>query len=109
MHFDNMPAKRNLDISVSLVEKLIAEQFSQWVDLQIEPVAFGGVDNRTFHLGENMSVRLPSAEGYSPQVEKEHRWLPKLAPLLYPALRRQPIYEKELEIAGKKLIEVAYG
>jgi aminoglycoside phosphotransferase (APT) family kinase protein len=82
MHFDTMPAPRSLDISVSLVEKLIAAQFPQWANLPIEPVAFGGVDNRTFHLGEDMSVRLPSAEGYSAQVEKEHQWLPKLAPLL---------------------------
>jgi aminoglycoside phosphotransferase (APT) family kinase protein len=29
-----------------------------------------------------MSVRLPSAAAYSPQVEKEHRWLPTLAPHL---------------------------
>jgi aminoglycoside phosphotransferase (APT) family kinase protein len=29
-----------------------------------------------------MSVRLPSAEGYVAQVEKEHRFLPRLAPLL---------------------------
>ena len=29
-----------------------------------------------------MSVRLPSAEGYAPQVAKEQRWLPFLQPLL---------------------------
>lgn len=29
-----------------------------------------------------MTVRLPSAAPYALQVEKEHRWLPKLAPLL---------------------------
>ena len=29
-----------------------------------------------------MSVRLPSAEGYVAQVQKEHRWLPSLAPFL---------------------------
>src|SRR3712207_488849 len=29
-----------------------------------------------------MSVRLPSAAPYAPQVEKGHRWLPRLAPLL---------------------------
>jgi aminoglycoside phosphotransferase (APT) family kinase protein len=29
-----------------------------------------------------MSVRLPSAQGYAAQVEKEQRWLPYLAPLL---------------------------
>ena len=27
-------------------------------------------------------MRLPSAAAYAPQVEKEHRWFPKLAPLL---------------------------
>lgn len=29
-----------------------------------------------------MLVRLPSAAAYALQVEKEHRWLPRLAPLL---------------------------
>lgn len=29
-----------------------------------------------------MTVRLPSAAGYALQVEKEHRWLPRLAPRL---------------------------
>ncbi|HEX6608630.1 MAG TPA: aminoglycoside phosphotransferase family protein [Chloroflexia bacterium] len=70
------------DITVALVRRLIAEQFPQWVDLPIRPVAFAGWDNCTFHLGANMRVRLPSAQGYVAQVEKEHRWLPRLAPLL---------------------------
>jgi aminoglycoside phosphotransferase (APT) family kinase protein len=38
--------------------------------------------HRTFHLGAGMTVRLPSAARYSAQVEKEQRWLPRLAPLL---------------------------
>ncbi|MEI6806216.1 MAG: aminoglycoside phosphotransferase family protein, partial [Myxococcaceae bacterium] len=42
----------------------------------------GGWDNLTFHLGNNMLVRMPSAASYADQVEKEHRWLPKLAPFL---------------------------
>jgi aminoglycoside phosphotransferase (APT) family kinase protein len=71
-----------MDITASLVSQLIRTQFPQWADLPIEPVAFDGWDNRTFHLGAEMSVRLPSAEGYAAQVEKEHRWLPQLAPLL---------------------------
>lgn len=71
-----------MDINVSLVEKLIASQFPQWASLPIEPVALGGVDNRTFHLGKEMSIRLPSAEGYAAQVKKEQQWLPQLAPLL---------------------------
>lgn len=71
-----------LNINTSLVERLIATQFPQWAGLPIKPVEFSGWDNRTFHLGKDMTVRLPSAEDYSYQVEKEHRWLPKLAPLL---------------------------
>lgn len=75
------PADR-IDIDVSLVRRLIAAQFPQWADLLIRPVKPNGWDNYTFHLGENMAVRLPSAERYALQVEKEHRWLPRLAPLL---------------------------
>jgi aminoglycoside phosphotransferase (APT) family kinase protein len=42
----------------------------------------GGWDNVTFRLGEEMTIRLPSAELYVPQVEKEQTWLPRLAPSL---------------------------
>ena len=69
-------------IDADLVRRLIATQFPEWADLPVRPVEFGGWDNRTFHLGERMTVRLPSAVRYAPQVEKEHRWLPRLAPLL---------------------------
>ena len=37
------------------------------------PVATGGWDNWTFHLGDEMSVRLPTAAEYAVAVEKEHR------------------------------------
>lgn len=69
-------------IDAALVRRLIAAQFPRWANLPVEPVEGGGWDNRTFHLGARMTVRLPSAAAYAPQVEKEHRWLPKLAPLL---------------------------
>ncbi|MCH9634684.1 MAG: hypothetical protein S4CHLAM7_14380 [Chlamydiae bacterium] len=69
-------------IDVSLVHHLIASQFPDWRDLPVEPVAMSGWDNRTFHLGKEMLVRLPSAADYELQVEKEHKWLPKLAPAL---------------------------
>ncbi len=69
-------------ISDALVRRLVAAQFLQWADLPVHPVARGGWENRTFHLGEQMIVRLPSAADYAIQVEKEQRWLPKLAPLL---------------------------
>ncbi len=69
-------------IDVPLVRRLVATQFPEWADLPVTPVEPGGWDNRTFHLGEHMTVRLPSAAAYCLQVEKEHRWLPELAPLL---------------------------
>ena len=72
----------SVDINEALVRRLVAAQFPQWAHLPITQVAIGGNDNRTFHLGDEMSVRLPSAEGYADQVEKEHWWLPRLAPLL---------------------------
>jgi aminoglycoside phosphotransferase (APT) family kinase protein len=75
-------------IDVSLVRRLIVSQFPQWKELSIAPVATSGWDNRTFHLGKDMSIRLPSAADYELQVEKEHQWLPQLAlglPLPIPA------------------------
>ena len=69
-------------IDVALVRRLVAGQFPQWSELPIRPVAHDGWDNRTFHLGDAMAVRLPSAAGYAAQVAKEHRWLPRLAPQL---------------------------
>lgn len=81
MPSDDMPAKK-VDISVPLVRVLVGEQFPQFSHLPIKPVETSGWDNRTFRLGADMTVRLPSAEAYAAQVEKEQRWLPRLAPLL---------------------------
>jgi aminoglycoside phosphotransferase (APT) family kinase protein len=81
MKSDHKPLTR-ADITPALVERLVATQFPQWADLAIRPIEAGGWDNTTFHLGDAMTVRLPTAERYAPQVEKEHRWLPQLAPRL---------------------------
>ncbi len=82
-------------ITVDLVSCLIAEQFPQWAELDIRPVALDGWDNTTFRLGEDMSVRIPSHERYVPQIDKEHRWLPVLAaqlplPIPRPLARGRP-------------------
>ena len=69
-------------IDERLVRRLVAAQFPQWVGLPITPVEDDGWDNRTFRLGAEMTVRLPSADGYALQVDKEQRWLPVLAPQL---------------------------
>jgi aminoglycoside phosphotransferase (APT) family kinase protein len=67
-----------VEITVQLVEKLIQSQFPEWSHLPVDPVERQGNDNRTFRLGKEMGIRLPSAERYVPQVEKEYYWLPIL-------------------------------
>jgi len=69
-------------IDDGLVRRLVTAQFPQWSDLPVWSVDASGWDNATFHLSEHMIVRLPRAAAYALQVEKEHRWLPQLAPLL---------------------------
>ena len=81
MYSDDI-VNRKVNIKVPLVRRLVSAQFPLWADLPLQPVQFDGWDNRTFRLGENMAVRLPSTEAYALQVEKEQRWLPRLRPLL---------------------------
>lgn len=76
------PLPQRVSVTAEQAGRLVAEQFPQWAALRVTAVANGGWDNRTFHLGEDMLLRLPSAQEYSLAVEKEHRWLPRLAPLL---------------------------
>jgi aminoglycoside phosphotransferase (APT) family kinase protein len=70
------------DITADVARCLIDTQFPHWSSLPIRNVALNGWDNTTFRLGDDMSIRLPSADWYVPQVDKEHRWLPLLAPHL---------------------------
>ena len=69
-------------IDAALVRKLLAAQFPRWAALPVRPVAVDGWDNRTYRLGDDMTVRLPTAPGYVPAVAKEDTWLPVLAPRL---------------------------
>ncbi|MDP9414701.1 MAG: aminoglycoside phosphotransferase family protein [Pseudomonadota bacterium] len=77
---ERLPAPSKLD--AGLVRRLIEAQFPHWAELPIRPVRHMGWDNRTFRLGPDMVVRLPSAGAYAGQVTKEQRWLPVLAPKL---------------------------
>jgi aminoglycoside phosphotransferase (APT) family kinase protein len=76
------PIPERLTVTSAQVARLIRTQFPQWAELPIREVATPGWDNRTFHLGDELSVRLPSAEAYALAVDKEHRWLPVLGPQL---------------------------
>jgi aminoglycoside phosphotransferase (APT) family kinase protein len=65
-------------ITPEVARCLVAQQFPQWADLPLRPVDVDGWDNNSFRLGDSLLVRLPSADRYTPQVDKEQRWLPFL-------------------------------
>ena len=67
------------EITPDVAARLIASQFPQWAGLPVRPLKNDGWDNTTFRLGNELSIRLPTHDGYVPQVEKEHRWLPVLS------------------------------
>lgn len=82
------------DIRPELVARLIAQQFPEWAHLPVTRVEHDGWDNTTLRLGDELSVRLPSADHYVAQVDKEHRWLPVLSPQL-PVPIPQPVARGE--------------
>ena len=66
-------------IDARLVVRLLASQLPHLAGLPVRPVDRQGHDNRTFRLGDELVVRLPSAAGYEAAVPLEDRWLPVLA------------------------------
>lgn len=70
------------DIGAALVHRAIAAQFPQWAALPVEPVGSVGTSNAMYRLGEDMVVRLPRTAGTADDVDREHTWLPRLAPSL---------------------------
>ena len=69
-------------IDAALARRLIDSQVPGWSGLPVRAVELDGWDNRTFRLGDALSIRLPSGPWYAEQVAKEQEWLPRLAPLL---------------------------
>ncbi|WP_245666389.1 phosphotransferase [Micromonospora sediminicola] len=68
-----------VEIDAALVRTLVAAQFPQWAHLPVTAVTRQGWDNRTFRIGDDLLVRLPSAEGYASAIAKEDHCLPILA------------------------------
>jgi aminoglycoside phosphotransferase (APT) family kinase protein len=73
---------------LELARRLVAQQFPEWADLPVREVELSGWDNRTYRLGDDLSIRLPRSRFYREQVAKEQRWLPVLAPQLPVAIPR---------------------
>lgn len=76
------PPDGRAGITADLVRRLVAEQAPRWAGLRVEPVPVDGWDNRTYRLGPDLTVRLPTRGYYVAAIEKEERWLPVLAPHL---------------------------
>ena len=80
------------------MRRLVAAQFPRWAGLPVAPVPRQGNDNRTFRLGEDLAVRLPSHERYVAGIAKEDAVLPLLAahvtvPLPAPVATGRPTAE----------------
>ncbi len=67
-------------ITNNLIKKLIQNQFPEYKNLPVCSVQVQGHDNRTFRLGKDLLVRLPSAKYYALKVPKENKLLPLLKP-----------------------------
>ena len=65
-----------MQLTAETVRRLVADQLPQWADLPVRAVERQGNDNRTFRLGDELAVRLPSHPSYVAGVAKEDRALP---------------------------------
>jgi aminoglycoside phosphotransferase (APT) family kinase protein len=74
--------KNEIATDEALVRRLLSAQFPQWASLPITAVPSAGTDNALYRLGDDLAVRLPRIDWAVGQVDKEHRWMPRLAPLL---------------------------
>jgi aminoglycoside phosphotransferase (APT) family kinase protein len=69
-----------LEIGEELVRALVADQFSEWVELPLRRIEPSGTVNAIFRLGDELSLRLPRRDGPTEPGSRELDWLPKVAP-----------------------------
>jgi len=55
-------------ITLALAKKVIAEQFPEYAHLPIVSVEKQGHDNRSYRLGSEMLIRIPTAQSYALKV-----------------------------------------
>lgn len=68
-----------IDTSVDLVRRLLAEQFPSWAHLQVVRVQEIGTDHHLYRVGEDLVARLPIIGWAAAQARTDERWLPVLA------------------------------
>jgi aminoglycoside phosphotransferase (APT) family kinase protein len=60
-----------VDIPLATVRALVTEQFPQWTDLPVRPVAASGTVNAIFRIGEALTARFPLEPGDPDAVARE--------------------------------------
>ena len=66
----------------ALVRRLLAAQLPRWADLPISAVQSLGTVNAIYRLGDHLCARLPRVQAWAESLDREWRWLPRLAPHL---------------------------
>jgi aminoglycoside phosphotransferase (APT) family kinase protein len=69
-------------IDVDLVRRLVAQQFPALAGLTVRAFSSTGTVNAVFRLGPELYARLPRLASWAEDLEREQRWLPRLAPYL---------------------------
>jgi aminoglycoside phosphotransferase (APT) family kinase protein len=67
---------------VTLAQRLVAAQFPHWAALPLARVQADSTDNDMYRLGADLVVRIPRRASAVTPMDKEHEWLPRLAPHL---------------------------
>ncbi|TCJ97662.1 aminoglycoside phosphotransferase (APT) family kinase protein [Nocardia alba] len=70
------------DTDAGLVRRLLRAQFPHWADLPVDRLVSGGTVNAVYRLGDTLTVRLPLTRAGARDLDRERRWLPKLASVL---------------------------
>jgi len=75
-HADEVPT------DAALARRLVAAQFPEWAHRPVVAAPSQGTDNAMFRLGDELAVRLPRVPWAAAPLEREYRWLPRIAPHL---------------------------
>ncbi len=71
-----------VDIDADIVRRLVADQFPDLAALPVREVESTGTVNAIYRIGDDLYARLPRLQAWSGDLERESRWLPRLAPRL---------------------------
>ncbi len=86
MHADEV------EVDDDVVRHLLSAQCPAWADRALRRVPDAGTDNAIYRLGDDLGLRLPRIHWAVDQIEKEWRWLGRLAPHL-PAAVPVPLFK----------------